>query len=515
MIVQPRLSRSRAARAAAGSLALAMGVGCGLFFGAGPAAAQAPRAQAVGRFLDGAAGGSPIQSIVDLKDARATNPGSVSDQNPLDITVGGQGDIPLSHKLQGPGSGDAFHVGVADQIAKARSNGFALGAAGAVANQGGASLGGQSGRYPSNATLDLSSAAFPSAPIPLPGGGGAPALGGLTASIGAVSAEASTPAGVGRAGVTHYNIADLRLTLASPSLGGALTQLGDALKPPAGLPVKTVPACSFKTQFLSPATVAGGALTIDPANGAITLDVSAALRALGLNLNYLPANTDLMALVTKYLASPNGLAAGMQQVIGNSFVTQKANFEKCAQALDPTGKFGNLISQLTAGQQALTNAINGAVHQLTGAGGPDPFAPLVNGLKQGLQVGVNVQPNGPRGSYASPLNATPDQATPVVAGQTIVRALEIDLGGGQGVSLALANAAAGPSSAAPTAPSPKPSLVPHVKHNHVIPTGVPAGQGPIGGQGMPLPIVLVSIGVALAAAGGVVTAVRCVRPQRH
>ena len=107
-----------------------------------------------------------------------------------------------------------------------------------------------------------------------------------------------------------------------------------------------------------------------------------------------------------------------------------------------------MLNQLTAGQNQLQDAINGVIAKIGSAGGKHPFAPLVNGLKQALQIGVNVQPNGPRGTYSSPLNATPDQATPVVAGQTIVRAIEIDLGGGQGASLALANAAAGPSSAA-------------------------------------------------------------------
>lgn len=138
--------RSRATRVLAGAVAVSLGVGVTLLSTADPAAAATPRAQAVGRFLDGAAGGSPIQSIVDLHDARATNPGTVSDQNPFDITVGGQGDIPLSHKLQLPGSGDAFHVGAANQVAAARSNGYSLGASGAVGNQGGISAGGRTAR---------------------------------------------------------------------------------------------------------------------------------------------------------------------------------------------------------------------------------------------------------------------------------------------------------------------------------------------------------------------------------
>jgi hypothetical protein len=172
-----------------------------------------------------------------------------------------------------------------------------------------------------------------------------------------------------------------------------------------------------------------------------------------------------------------------------------------------------LLNQLTAGQNQLQDAINGVIAKIGSAGGKHPFAPLVNGLKQALQIGVNVQPNGARGTYSSPLNATPDQATPVVAGQTIVRAIEIDLGGGQGASLALANAAAGPSSA--PAPPPAPVTSAAVKHNHVVPTGIPAGQGPIGGGSPQLPTMLLLIGLVLAAAGGASGLVWKLRPRRH
>jgi hypothetical protein len=499
---------------------LGLGIGSALLYSASPAGAATPRAQSVGRFVDGALGGKPIQQLVDLKDARATNPGSVSDQNPLDVTVGGQLDIPLSGKLQAPG-GNVFHVGVANQIARARSTGYALGAAGAVANSGGASLGGNNNAYPSNATLDLSAAALPSAPIPLPGGN-KPSLGGLTASIGAVSARAHTPPGVGSAGDTHYAIAGLKLTLSSPALAGVLAQLADALKAPSPsspLPAPGLPAsCSIKTQLLSTATVGGGALTLDPSTGAITIDAAAALRALGTDINGLPANSDLLAYVLKYLTSPNGLSAGLQNVIGNTFATQKQDFADCLTAFDKAfppplnGLVKTAFDAISAGQTQVSDAINGAVKQLTSAGGNDPLAPITNGLKQALQIGVNVQPNGPNGPYRSPLRATPNQATPVVAGQTIVRALEIDLGGGSGVSLALANAAAGPSAAAAVAAPPAPSRAAPVKHDNVVPTGVPAGQGPIGGGTPALPVILLAVGVALAAAGALAWRVR---PRGH
>ncbi|MGH8862821.1 MAG: choice-of-anchor G family protein [Jatrophihabitantaceae bacterium] len=487
----------RTGRAIAGAVALSVGAGSTLLFaGVAPASAASPRAQAVGRFLDGAAGGSPIQAIVDLHDARATNPGTVSDQNPLDITVGGQGDIPLSHKLQLPGSGDAFHVGAANQVAAARSSGYSLGASGAVANSGGASLGGQGAGY-GNATLDLSQSALPSSPIPLPGGN-QPSIGSLVASIGAVSARAHTPAGVGSAADTHYGIGSLALTLSSPALAGVLAQVGNALTPPAGLPVST-PACSFKTQLLSTASVGGGALTIDPSSGAVTIDVPAALNALGVNINLLPANTDLLAYVTKYLSSANGLSAGVQQTIGGTLTTQKENFLACSTALDRTGQLPTFARQLATGQQTLADAIKNVVDKLKAGAGPSPLAPITDGLKQALQIGVNVQPNGPRGSYTSALRATPDQATGVVAGQTIVRAIEIDLGGGKGVSLALANAAAGPSGGSGVEPTHAPAGP--VRHNAIVPTGIPAGLGPIGGGTPDLPLVLLAGGLLLAGAG--------------
>ncbi len=519
-MIEARRPRSRTTRMLAGAVALSVGVGATLLSTAAPAAAAAPRAQAVGRFLDGAAGGQPIQSVVDLKDARATNPGTVSDQNPFDVVVGGQGDVPLSHKLQLPGNGNSFHVGAANQVAAARSNGYSLGASGAVGNQGGISAGGH-GSTPADATLDLSGASFPTS-LPLPGSGGAASLGGITATIGAVSARAHTPPGVGVPGDTRYNIGSLTLTLSSPALGNVLEQLGSKLAPPtppSGVP--TLPkACSFKSQALTTVTLAGGAVTIEPLHGSITVDLAALLRTLGANLNALPANTDLLAYLLNYLGSANGLSAGLQDALTQTFAAQKQNFIACGTAI--TNKFPvigpllqTLLNSLTAGQNQLQGAINGVIAQIGSAGGKHPFAPLVNGLKQALQIGVNVQPNGPRGSYRSPLQATPDQATSVVAGQTIVRAIEVDLGGGQGASLALANAAAGPSSR-PAPPPAQPTTTPPsgaVKHDHRLPTGIPAGQGPIGGGGSPqLPLVLLVIGLALAGASGVVWKLR---PHRH
>ena len=84
---------------------------------------------------------------------------------------------------------------------------------------------------------------------------------------------------------------------------------------------------------------------------------------------------------------------------------------------------------------------------------------LTDELAKVVAIGVNVE-SGPgkaadntKYKFNSALAATPDQATPVVTDQTLVRAIEIDLLGGQVAGLALGNAAAGPSTPAVTPPT--------------------------------------------------------------
>lgn len=513
----PQTTR-RAGRTIASALALALATGTVLLFaGSGSAAAAGrPHAQAVGRFLDGQLGPQSLEDVVDVKDARATNPGSVSDQNPLDVTLDKQQTLPLSHKLQLPGSGDTIHFGAANQVAKALSNGYAYGASGAVANSGGASIGGDDHAYPADATFNLSQASLPGS-LSLPGAGSLPALGGITLELGAVSALAQTPVGIGRAARTDYAIGKLRLTIGSPALGGVLAKLSDALKAPS-LPKSQLPglpaSCSFHDQVLSRISLDHGAVTINPGSGALTVDVAALLHELGLNLNDLPANTDLLKSVLNYLSSTNGLAKGLQNALNDVFGPLKSNFETCV--ADFASKFPpplnalpkSVMTAINDGQTQVEAAISDTIDKLAGTtGSTDALAPLTDGLKKAIDIGANVQPHEPSGSFHSALRATPDQATPVVPGQTVVRALEINLlpaaGSSPAATIALANAAAGPSSAvdaghavAPTRPAP------NVVSNSVIPTAVPAGQGTRGGSST-LPLTLLSLGVVMAGAGAV------------
>ena len=165
------------------------------------------------------------------------------------------------------------------------------------------------------------------------------------------------------------------------------------------------------------------------------------------------------------------------------------------------------LAAITSGQQQVEDALNKTIDQIASAGGGNPLAPLADGLTKAIDIGVNVQPNGARGTFSSALKATPDQATPVVRGQTVVRAIEIDLlpaaGSSPAGTLALGNAAAGPSTPGTSTGAP-----PVVHHHHpagrpgkVIPTGVPAGAGTTGGSPR-LPLTLVGIAGALAVLGG-------------
>ncbi len=513
--------RTNRLRIVAGTASAALVLtGMGLLGGQGAHAADPPLAQSVGRFLDGSAGGEPIQALADVHDARAVNPGSTSAQNPLDVTLLGNLELPLSGALQLPGGG-VFKLGAVNQVAAAKSDGYAYGASGAVSNSGGISLGG-SAEFPADATIELSDAALGDVPIPgLPGGGSdatAPALGGVSATIGAISGLAQTKAG-GDPVTPKYQIAGLKLNLKSPALGALLGQLAaggpalQALLDPvvaalgaAGLPVPA--SCTLSLTTLPPTiSLDGGAVVIDPATGALTVDLAKLLDTLGANLNTLPANTDLLGYVLGNLGRI--LSHGLADVINGIIDPIKDQGAQCV--TDITGIpnvgaiLGALLTNLTDGQTQLTDALTAIADSLSAAGKPG-LKQLTDALGGVAKIGVNVE-SGPGKAadnteypYTSALNATPNQNTPVVANQTLVRAIEIDVLAAAGAdpvaSLALGNAAAGPSTPGSTPTTPVPTTTTPTNPTDV-PTGVPAGQG-VPNDSPTLPILLLILGVLMA-----------------
>jgi hypothetical protein len=388
-------------------------------------AAVQPNAQSVGRFLDGAVGAQTLESLVDVKDARATNPGSVSDQNPLDVNVLQTLDLPLTGALQFPQL-LGITLGAVNQVAVAKSDGYSYGASGAVANSGGVSVGGNNAAFPADATIDLSATGIAGNALP-----GPDVFGGIKVKIGAVSALAQTPAGVAKPGSTNYNIAGLSIQAGSPLLASLITPVTKTVATLITTLAATgktlglsLPAsCPLNTGSLPNLSLEGGAITINSTTGALTIDLAKLLDQLNLNLNALPANTDLIDLLLDYLTSPGGLADGVSKAV-NGLVNDLENGFGCTPSalqaiLTPLVKAGTTV------QTKLTSLLS----TLAAGAGPSPLGPLGDVLKKIIDIGVNVQPNGPAGSFASQLKATPNQDTPVVPGQTIVRAIEIKPGG--------------------------------------------------------------------------------------
>jgi len=505
-----RRARSRSGRVIAGTLVAGLTVTGLAVTGGQSAGAAAPlRAQSVGRLVDGTIGTNSLESLVDVHDARATAPGTQSVQNPLDVTAFNSLNVNLTGVINLPTS-PTIVAGAANQVAVAHLDGFSYGAAGAVSNSGGANIGGTNDSFPAFGTINLSGSALPPSPLPLPGAGDLASLGGITASIGAVAALAQTKVGGAVSPAPSYVIAGLNLTLASPALGGFLKTLGDALVVPdiSGLPVGTLipPECSFSTQFLSTLSLDGGAVTINPTNGEISVSLAKLLAQLGLDINRLPANTDLLAFLLDYLASPSGLAAGLQAVITGITGPMQANFMACL-AATPLAPVAALFTQ---GQTALTNLVNSITDALAAAAPTNPFKPLADGLKQLIDIGINVESGpgiqpvqtNPALMFTTQLAKTPNQATPVVTNQTLIRALEIDLIGDPAAVVALANAAVGPSTAAPVALTTPASTTPNGAVNTNIPTGVPAGFAKPAGS-PDLPLILLVVGLLMASGGAV------------
>lgn len=465
-------------------------------------ATSAPLAQSVGRFVDGSLANKPIQQIADVHDARAVAPGTQSQQNPLDVTLLSKLNLDLTNALKLPQL-LGINLGAANQVAVAHNDGFSYGASGAVLNSGGVSVGGNDNAFPANATINLSASGIAgNSGVPVPGGTTADALGGVHVNIGAVSALAQTPAGVGQPGSTNYGIAGLNIDATSPllakllgSVGGVLGKLLTALQPF----LKLAPACPVLSGTLPDLSLENGAITLSATNGGLTINLEALLQNLNLDLNKLPANTDLIDLLFNYLSSPTGLAAGLANAVNGLFTGPnglKAQLDACA----PAGVKGgidtlfNLLGQL---QSPLSKLLG----SLKLPNGSSALAPLGTVLKKLVDIGINVQPNGAAGTFKSALAATPDQATPVVPGQTIVRAIEVDLVGDPLAAVALANAAAGPSAGGPvTSPPPTTPAPCATAKSCAPPTGVPAGQG---SPSSPAPLILLLAGLFLASGGAV------------
>jgi hypothetical protein len=484
----------------AGALATTVAVaGLTLANGQGAGAATAPNSQSAGNFLDATAGGKPIDQLVQLAFARAQNPGNVTDQNPLDVKVLNALDLPLTGALQFPQL-LGVNLGAVNQVANAQSNGRSWGGAGAVANSGGISIGGDNNAFPANASIDLSPSAISGAAAK-PAAATLPSLGEVKVNVGAVAATAQTPVGKGTAGSTAYEIAGLDIQAASPLLGsllsglnGPVSKLLTTLATLFNLP----DTCPLSSGQLPSLDLAGGAITLDPVNGALTISLDNLLKLLGLDINNLPANTDVLKYLLDYIGSPTGLAQAISSTIKSLFDPNVKNsiaydFVQCA----PTAVQSS-VKKLFALTGTLSLGLNKILGGLKGTGSTSALDPIATALKGLIDIGMNVQPTGAAGTFTSQLGALPKQGMtpPPVPYAHVVRAIEVDVLGNT-LDLALANAAAGPSNPA-TPVTPTTPATPTTPNTH-IPTGVPAGYA--SGPSSNLPLILLIVGLFLAGGG--------------
>ncbi|MGQ0631332.1 MAG: choice-of-anchor G family protein [Sporichthyaceae bacterium] len=392
----------------------------GVVLGAAPAfAADEPISQARGFFLSGFALGDNLDDLVELDDARARNTGNkdtVRELNPLKATLLNSLDIPLGpvNLLQGNG---ALSLGAVNQAAIARKSGSAIGASGAVTDSGAIAVDGKSGTPAANATLDLSKLLASDL-----GGGLVDGLIDVDLEVGAIAASADQRSGDDGKQSGDYRIAQLKLKLQSPLLadllggldlagmqgevdglngvldgldlndllGGLLGGLTGADLEADNLPVL---ADIVDDQDL---TLGSGAVTVDLSNGKITVDVEALLKSLGLDLNNLPPNTELVRLILDALTervvdlvkdAVKDLVDDITAAVDDIEITGTATGLLGVEALDLSSITGTLDDLL---DDLLDTVLDPVSDLLADVAGP-LLDPLFDALEDVLSIRVNVQ----------------------------------------------------------------------------------------------------------------------------
>jgi hypothetical protein len=416
----PRRTRQGVALTVTGVVTAGVVVG-----GAGVAeAADQPVSQAKGVFLSGSALGINLDDLVELESAKAVNKGhrrTVKDLNPLEVSLLNSLDIPLGpiNLLKGNG---LLSLGAVNQAAIARSNGSAVGASGAVTDSGAIAVDGSSDVPPANATLDLGALLNSTLGTDLLGG-----LVDLDLSVGAISANAKQAKGDDNKQTGDYRIADLTLELRSPVLAGLLDGLnlgglqGDVLGLNGllnGLDLNTLLAPVLGSLGLeNPELTAGnlpvlsdivgaldldlgdGAVRVDLSNGLIRVDVEALLESLGLDLNDLPPNTELVRYIV------DGVLDNVVNLVSDLLTDLVGDLTDAISGITVTGQgtalLGGLLTPITdltgitdqvdALLDGLLATVLAPVDQLLGDLVGPLLDPVLEAIESLLSIRVNVQ----------------------------------------------------------------------------------------------------------------------------
>lgn len=483
------------------------------------AAAPTGPTGAAGNFLDATLGGNPIDQLAELKYARAVAPPDSSEANPLDVTALGALNLPLTGVINLPtapavDAGVVNQVAYAKSNGTAtgkagavdNSGGVDLGANGTGADNPpvasvhlGADDLGAIGGIPGLSAIPLPglTSLIPSGPS-LPGlTTDTNALGGVDLKIGAVTAIAHSKTGsiaLPKIPYRPYNIAGVQLSLGSPLLGGVLKQLLGAsdllqttldtvlgpltsatgplqsllntltsgnpllgslnLSAPISALTNALGKCTGITTSQT-LKLASGGVTIDGSTGTITVDLAKVLEAVKLNINDLPANTDLLAYVLHELPRIiynliTGVVDTVLTPLEDQFATCLSAFQDASDAIAAVPGLGAVLNQIL---DTLLSGLSSGLTQLDGLKTTleSTFAPFVdqlqtafapgvdalsNGLAMLLDIGVNVE-SGPgkqadnsKYLYTTALDPTVKQGDPSVGdNQLLIRAIEVKVAG--------------------------------------------------------------------------------------
>lgn len=278
-----------------------------------PAQAAGPTvSQALGKFFGGQVLGVNLDTIAALNGSLADNPNGAHPLGPnnqlsvsaLGLNLGLGGALNLLG-----GANPLLAVGPAAQYSKAANNGDAVAASGAVSDQGAISVGAP-GTPPADAHLDLG-----------PVLDTVPALKAILSTarvdVGALASQASQLGGA--APTSQYTLADLKVQLTSPAIGGVYTTLRDQVVTPTSQALQTLAtslaainidlnvvalraqgSVSAVLPDLSAVLPSGllnanvdNGVSINLATGAVVLDLTKILTANGLDINNLPPNSQL------------------------------------------------------------------------------------------------------------------------------------------------------------------------------------------------------------------------------
>jgi len=537
-----RFGRSRSARVVAATMAAGLTVGVIATSGGGGAgAATTYSTTATGRFLSGTIAGLNLDTVAGIEGESAANKygPTVTNKNSLVAEVLNKAiELPLQDGLQLPGL-NILQLGAVSQYAQASPDGSALGASGAVDSNGGIGVGGSDGAPTGTATLDLSGL----------GGADLAKLLNVKATIGAISARAKQAAAGGKQS-GEYNIASADLELDVPIIAnllptvlGPVTDLLDTLSTDLNSTLGglvTIPKLgdaitSLETVSLPSSGAGAGAISLDLTTGTIKVSVEKLLQSLGLDLNNLPANTELVPYIVKALA-------GLPAALGNLATDVITKITDVIGGIKVAGISAGIVTStvngllntlgLTQIESTLTSTLTGVVDQLK------PITDLLSSL---LDIVVNGQSTSKGvftetaiqlklGGALSGLNDTvasliktldgllgglaPDSlhvvklasaVKPLAAARPAAQVHAAAVADDPLIQLNLAQASAGPSTPKSSAPSSTPpassSSTPAGSTPATgVPTGVPAGQGAKGGSPT-LPLVLVLLTLGLAAGG--------------